>query len=566
MDTANWKIYPQNTALQEELASTLLISKITAQVLINRGITNIREADFFLNGNFNSMHDPFLMKGMDRAVERVLRAKRDNEKVLVFGDYDADGITATSVLLMTLRELGMEPSFYIPNRLTEGYGLNQDVIKKSKEQGFSLLITVDTGISNFKEVSFAKEIGLDLIVTDHHIPDKSISEAFAVLNPKQNDCNYPFKELAGVGIAYKFAMACLGNSCSEYVLNQIIALAAFGTIADVSSLSGENRILVKTGLDIMKRNEFPWISELIRASRLGRKELTAWHIGYILAPMINAAGRLGSANCGVNLMTTRKREIAEKISSFLDRENRTRQAMGKEMMSEALERIEKTINLEEDMVIILSENKWHIGLLGIVASRISERYRKPVVLIGSNGKGSARSAVDFNLYEAFKYSEDCLKGYGGHKSAAGLTIEEKNLKEFSERMNHYGRKKLYGKDLSSTIWADCQINFKDISFSLIEEIQKLEPFGTSNPEPNFISNDVVGESKVVGGGGEHLKMEMQQESFSFGSIWFNFKEEGGFKIENNGRNYDVIYSPHINTWNGREEIQLKIKGIRGKRL
>src|SRR3990172_6372722 len=203
METDNWKIYPQNTALQEELANSLSILKITAQVLINRGIKSTAEADFFLKGNLDDMHDPFLMKGMEKGVERVLKAKRDNEKVLIFGDYDVDGITATSVLLMTLRELGIEPSFYIPNRLTEGYGLNKDVIKKTKEQGFSLLITVDTGISNFKEVAYAKEIGLDLIVTDHHFPDKKIPDAFAVLNPKQNDCKYPFKELAGVGIAYK---------------------------------------------------------------------------------------------------------------------------------------------------------------------------------------------------------------------------------------------------------------------------------------------------------------------------------------------------------------------------
>src|SRR3990172_11317781 len=318
METDNWKIYPQNTVLQEELANSLSISKITAQVLINRGIKSATEADFFLKGSLDDMHDPFLMKGMKKAVERVLKAKRDNEKVLVFGDYDVDGITATSVLLMTLKELGIEPSFYMPNRLTEGYGLNQDVIKKTKKQGFSLLITTDTGIANFKEIELAHEMDLDVIVTDHHLPDKFIPNAFAVLNPKQEGCNYPFKELAGVGIAYKFANGFLGNKYSEGLQNQLTVLTAFGTIADVSSLTGENRILVKSGLELMRKGELLWLRELIKVSGLGDKELNSWHIGFILAPMVNAAGRLGSANCAVNLMTTKNRDVAEKISIFLD--------------------------------------------------------------------------------------------------------------------------------------------------------------------------------------------------------------------------------------------------------
>ena len=585
MENDNWKLYPQNLTLREEIARSLSISKTTAQILINRGIASKEEAIFFLEGGLNDLHNPFLMKDMDKAVERVFKAKKDNEKVLVFGDYDADGVTATSLLLIALREFGITPSFYIPNRLTEGYGLNPEIIKKSNDEGFSLLITADTGINSFREIDLAGEIGLDLIVTDHHLPDSTIPDGFAILNPRQHECNYPFKELAGVGVAYKFARAFLGDKCSEELLNELIILSAFGTVADVASLTGENRILVKEGLWLMKgsriqgfkdssesrdsgdfesltseSNEFTWIEELIKISGFDKKELTSWHVGFLLAPMVNAAGRLGSANYCVNLMTTKKKDVAQKITKFLDKENRTRQSIEKKILEEAKEKIEKSVDLENERVIVLSDEKWHPGILGIVASRISESYSRPAVLIGDNGKGSARSAVDFNIYKALKHCSQYLKSYGGHKSAAGLTIEKEKIKQFCHDINRYGAENLSVKDLALTLWADCEIDFSDISFSLIEEIQKLAPFGIANPEPNLISSNIriEGEPRIVGK--DHLKLKIIQDSTVFNSI--GFKMGGSFDIGQHSETYQVIYSPSFNNWNGRKEIQLKLKGLR----
>jgi len=561
MQNINWKLYPQNETLQEEIANSFSISKTTAQILINRGITTTQEAYLFLRGTLDNLYNPFLMKDMDKAVERVLKAKRDNERVLVFGDYDVDGLTATSLLLMALREIGVESSFYIPNRLVEGYGLNSDVVRKAKEEGFSLLITTDTGMTNFEEIELAKDIGLDAIITDHHLPGKSIPNALAVLNPRQIGCNYPFKELAGVGIAYKFAEAFIGEKCHDELSNHLIVLSTFGTIADVSCLTGENRILVKEGLKLVRKYEFPWLRELIKLTSLKDKELTPWHIGYILAPMINAAGRLGSANYGVNLMTTKKRDTIEKIASYLYDKNSKRQAIEKKILSEAIEKID---NIQNKAIIVLYNNNWHPGVLGIVASRISERYRRPSVLIGKNGKGSARSAIDFNIYEALTFCSNYLKGYGGHKSAAGLTIDEEKINEFIEKINNYASENLKEKDLNLVMWADSMIDLKDLSFPLMEEINNLAPFGASNPEPNFITDNVrlEGEPKIVGEG--HLKFKIAQDSLTFDSI--GFKMAGGLDIDQNHKAYEVIFTPFLDTWNGRRKVQLKIKGLRKKRL
>jgi single-stranded-DNA-specific exonuclease RecJ len=432
-----WKTKPINQSIQNAFAQELNISKITAQLLLNRGIDSAKEAGEFMACSLSSCHDPFLMKGMSQAVERIKSAISRKEKILVYGDYDVDGMTAVTVAYTALKNLGATVETYIPNRLEEGYGLNIGAIKRAERDGVSLIVTVDCGIGSFTEIEHAKAYKIDVIVTDHHeIVGSRLPEACAIINPLQEGCQYPFKHLAGVGIAYKLAKALYEGT--QFMAEDFLDLVSLGTIADVVPLKGENRILAKHGLGEMNRKSRIGLEALAEASGLSGKEISSGHIGFIMGPRINAMGRTGSPQKALDLLMATDKAEALILAKMLNAENRNRQKIEAGILEEALAKVEREVNFKHHKVIVLGSENWHPGVIGIVASRIAERYYRPAILVsldGKHGKGSGRSIDNFNLFAAISQCKDLLVAFGGHEGACGITIEKDKLDDFRQMIN-----------------------------------------------------------------------------------------------------------------------------------
>ncbi len=414
-----WRIKDPDPAIQNELSSALKISKITAQLLANRGISDLREAGSFLQCSLTSCHDPFLLKDMDKAVYRIKQAVSGGEKILVYGDYDVDGMTGVAIIYSALKNLGANVSSYIPNRLEEGYGLNSGAVKRAERDGVNLLITVDCGISSFREIEYANSLRMDVIVTDHHeILESRVPAAYAVINPLQEDCKYPFKHLAGVGIAYKLAKALYENT--PFFAEDFLDLVSLGTVADIVPLIGENRVLAKHGLGELNKRHRVGLRALMKVGGLEGKDISSGHIGFILGPRINAMGRIGSPQKALELLLSEDEDLALKLAKTLDTENRNRQKIEGKVLDEALSKVEREVNFKHHQVIVLASENWHAGVIGIVASRIADRFYRPTILIsmdGKVGKGSGRSVENFHLFEYLLRCKDSLMGFGGHESA-----------------------------------------------------------------------------------------------------------------------------------------------------
>jgi len=562
-----WNIRQSDPDQQKNLSDALGISPIIAQLLINRGLGEIDQARTFLRGDISELYDPFLMKGMPEAVSRISKAIEKKEKIFIHGDYDVDGVTAISILMFTLRNFGIEPVYYVPDRLTEGYGLAEAGVKEAIRIGADLVVTVDCGISSHEEISSLNAHNIDVIITDHHAVPKVLPPAYSIVNPHQKDCAYPDKDLSGVSIAFKLCEAL----CSEFHNSDVwkhLDLVSLGTVSDVAPIVGENRILVKEGLKLFKTNNSnKGIKALIEASGLKRdRDIGSFEIGFILGPRINAAGRLASADIAVELLLTDDNKKAMALAKRLNEANRERQKIEGSTLKAAMSKIERDINFKEHKVIVLHGEDWHTGVIGIVASRISDRFYRPCILISTKdgiGRGSGRSIEDFHLFDALMGCEDILKEYGGHKYACGLTILEKNLDRFKKTINQIADGVLVGDDLIPRLDIDMEIPLSSLDYNIVEEVAGLGPFGEGNEQPVFCSKGLrlSRPARVIKG--EHIKLWVTDGNKNFDAIGFGLARDGDIEpFLNRFPEFDLAYTVSLNTWQGLNTIQLKIEDIR----
>lgn len=533
-------------------------SPVMCTLLKNRGIDSVQDLQKFIHPELENLYDPFLLPDMNEAVKKIKDAFDCNKKITIYGDYDADGVTSTSILYKFLKSAGCDVNYYIPNRFDEGYGLNKDALDEIIKYGSKLVITVDCGISSIEEVEYCKKSGADIIITDHHECGSAIPDTL-VINPKRKDSVYPFSELSGAGVAFKLIEALSGefNDTDAY---EYIDLVSIGTIADIVPLVDENRVLVKYGLEKIRNTKNYGITALAETAGILLESITSRQVGYTLAPRINAAGRMGSAKAAVKLFTTDDKTEALKLSRMLCDANSERQKIEEKIFNEADEMIKENDNF----VIVLEAPNWHIGVIGIVASKLTEKYNRPVVLLSRDGKccrGSARSVPGFNIYEAFLKCSDLLLRFGGHSQAAGLSIEYELIPEFDKRINAVAFKMVSKIALAPVLSAECIIDADDMTLKLADEIKLLEPFGMDNPVPVFIYNEaVIDDIKTVGAQDKHLKIRLKCGENTVDAIAFNM----GYNIEGYKRQdfIDLAFSINKNVWNERENVQLVVKDMR----
>ncbi len=561
-----WEIYPPNPSLQETFSKELEISPLTAQVLANRGISEIDQAYQFLHPSLSHLYSPFLMKDMDKAVHRVIQALSEREQVLIYGDYDVDGVTSAAILTLIFQSLKFPHRYYIPHRIERGYGLHPDIIEEFAQQGVNLIITADCGISDMDAIKRAQELGVDIIITDHHEVPNEIPPACAVLNPKQGDCSFPFKSLAGVGVVFNLIIA-LRSTLRERGawkdgevpnLRRYLDLVAMGTVADLVPLLDENRIFVQFGLE-----------ELTKATRLGTRVLkevcglkdgiiTTGTVGFKLAPRINAAGRLGEAQRAVELLVAQDLKKAEGIARELNLENSRRQRLEEDILKEVTGWIEGDDRLLQRSSLVFSSQSWHPGVIGIVASRLVEQYFRPTILIsldGDRGKGSGRGIEGFDIYSGIKMCSPLLVSFGGHRSAVGLAIEREKIEAFTGRFEELVSQGCKPSDFVPTIRIDSEVALSCIERDLIEELSSLAPFGPSNPKPVFCSREItVRDSKVVGE--NNLKLRVEEDAI-YDAIGFQMGHLHPLESQRIG----IAFVPQINEWQGMKNIQLELRDV-----
>jgi len=554
-----WVLHEQDPDRASHISNSLDCSPIVGQVLLNRNIKTVDEAAAFFSPSTDKLHDPFLVKDMDTAIDRLRGAIERRERILVFGDYDVDGISGTALLVRELDALGCPTYYAIPNRLVEGYGLNEEQVRKAHREGVKLIITVDNGVSSHAEIKLAAHLGMEVIVCDHHEPEGELPPALAVLNPKRSDSTYPFRDLSGVGVTFKFVSALLGN------VPENLDFAALGTIADIVPLVDENRILARAGLEMMNGNQNlpPGLRELCKVSGLEGRQIHAGNVAFQLAPRINAVGRLGVGQLGVQLLLTTSQQLAQRIARKLDEENRNRQAIEDEMLNQALEKVEQQFDPDRDFSIVLCDDRWHPGVIGIVASRLVERFHRPVILVALGaeiGKGSARSIQNFHIYDALSKCQQHLVTFGGHKYAAGLTLESSKFEAWRSAFEHICREQLAEDDLHPVIRADAMLELSQITRKLLAQFEELAPHGSANPVPTFTTCgvEVAGSIRVLRGG--HLKFAVRQAGKTLAVIGFNMEEYEGLLA--NCSLIDILYTPQFNTYQGTTSIQLSLRDIR----
>jgi single-stranded-DNA-specific exonuclease len=536
------------------------------QLLINRGISEQKQAEAFLSPALSHLHDPYLFRDMERAIDRISQAVREQEQVLIYGDYDVDGITSVSLMVRVLAKvLPGKVLFYLPKRLEEGYGLHLSSLEKALAKGTSLIITVDCGISAIEEASYLKEKGIDLIITDHHEPPPQLPEAFAIINPKVPDCGYPFPQLAGVGVAFKLlqGLARAIPQIQERIF-QNLDLVAFGTVADIVPLLDENRVLVKYGLEQLAKTENVGFKALIQSAGLQNRVINAGQIGFVLAPRINAAGRMGNPSIGVKLFLTNDPLQAMDYAKQLETENQSRQETENIVLREAKAQIEADPKLAEEFALVLAGEGWHLGVIGIVASRLVDLYNKPVILIGldgDEGRGSGRSIAGFNLFEAIEACSGELIRFGGHEFAAGLTVARDRIPAFRDAFLTIAREKLKREDLIPSLKIESIIDLSSTTLDLIHELGKLAPCGPANPTPVLGCRDLkLVDYKNVGENGKHLKIRVKDRDVVRDAIGFNlghFQEELACTQE-----IDLAFSLEENIWNGSSHVQLNLKDVK----
>lgn len=559
-----WHVKECNREKAGGLAAELDVSPIVTGILLERGFTTAEAMREFLYGSSKPFHDPFLMKDMQKAVQRICMAVQNGEKITVYGDYDVDGITASSLLYTYLKSVGACVDTYIPKRENEGYGLNDAALTFLAENGTGLVVTVDCGISGVHEVEQAPD-SLDIIITDHHTVPEVLPPAFAVVNPKQPGCAYPFKNLSGVGVAFKLCQALDFNKGSSEYWSGLTELAALGTVADIVPLVGENREIVRRGLAAMKNTKLPGLQALIEASGCCQASITSENIGFMLAPRLNAVGRLEHAQSAVELLTCDNREKAAAIAEKLNRENALRQEISREIMQDAEAMLAEQEHI--DTAIVLASENWHQGVIGIVASRLVDKYHLPVILLsvcGDIAKGSCRSIPALNLYEAINAESDILLQFGGHHQAAGLTLPTDKIEEFRCRFRAYVQEHLLADDYYPQLEVDCVLSDNgSITVLDLEQLTLLEPFGCNNPAPVFaFTNAVLGNHRAIGKDRSHLQFSVSKGDNSYKAVMWN--QAGLLPVLYDGMLADIAFMPRINVWNGESSVQLQALSIRQK--
>ncbi len=547
------------------LSDALGVPLVIASVLLNRNITTPEAADTFLSKSIKNVHHPFLLKDAKKASERIKEAVENKENIVIYGDYDVDGITSTAILYMFLKSLGANVSYYIPNRSDEGYGINIAALEKIQKTGAGLLITVDCGITAVNEVEFAKALGFCVIITDHHTCKQKIPDAYAVINPKQPECSYPFKDLAGVGVAFKLILATaltMNLSAQEY-FDRFIDIVGVGTIADVVSLQDENRIFVTYGMQALKRSKNAGLRALFDVAGIKDRPINTSLISFMVAPRINAAGRVGSAKDAVELLITTDENAAQHIASDLEAENRSRQLTEQQILSEALEMINNDPSFKEKKVIVLSKENWHHGVIGVVASRLVDKFYKPAILISLKdgiGKGSGRSIKGFNLFDALTNCSDLLLKYGGHELAAGLGLNFDGIAEFDKAINKYAESHLSDEDAIAYINIDQLLEPCDLNLKNAQMLSVLEPFGMGNPQPVFAILNTNLVSKRVISDGRHAKLTLSKNGKNIDAIGFGMAPQLSNLFV--GSKLDIAFTMGINVFRGEKSLQLILKDIR----
>ena len=555
---------PEHAEAISNLMEVLNVPESIARLLAIRGISSFEDAKQFFRPTLNELHDPFLMKDMDRASERLSLAIRTNEKVLVYGDYDVDGTTATAIMYSFLKEFGVEVDYYIPHRFKEGYGINPEGIQYAHEIGANVIVSVDCGITAIEEAVEIKSLGMDLIICDHHTVGEQLPDAFAILDPKREDCGYPFDGLSGAGVGFKLVQATLARlGLPAQVAYKYLDLLAISIASDIVPIIDENRILMWAGLDRLRTEPRIGIQALMNLIRLPQAELDTKKIVFSIGPRINAAGRMGDASAAVRLLIANDELEAKLMARELEGINAKRRDTDTTTMNEAVQQIEEQLNMDRISALVLFDANWHLGVIGIVASRLVDQYHRPAIMLSEvDGKikGSARSIRGFNIYEAIRECEDLLEQFGGHEYAAGLTLKDGALKEFRNRMNSKAIEELSGNSFEAELLVDAEIQLADIDGKFWKLLHQFQPYGPANTKPIFVSNGlkVVGVPSIVGNG--HLKLRVRQENSPvFDAIGFNMHEF--MPKVRDGKLFNIAYELEENTWNGNTALQLHLRDI-----
>jgi single-stranded-DNA-specific exonuclease len=564
---ARWNMGAADEARVQEWVEQFNISPLLARLLVVRGMTQTEHVADFLYGGTEQAHDPFLLDGMAAAVERIRMAIQMGERIRIYGDYDADGVSSTTLMVHLLRQLNCQFDYYIPHRVHEGYGLNEGALDKAHAAGVTLLITVDTGISAVQQIAYAKTLGIDVIVTDHHEPPEILPEAYALINPKKPGCPYPFKQLAGVGVALKLAQALLGRWPEE-----LTEYAAIGTVADLMTLQGENRIIVKQGLKAMRATSNYGIKALLGVANVPVREVNSSHIGFALAPRINASGRLENADAAVRLLTTESEQEAEQLAFDLDLLNKERQKLVEEMTKEAIALVERRKQETGELppVIVAAQEGWNVGVIGIVASKLVDKFYRPTVVLGIDpatgmAKGSARSIAGFDLYQGLSRCHDLMDHFGGHQMAAGMTLSQEHLPELEHRLGVLAQEWLEPEDWSPLLQADLACNLGDVTVDVVQQLEQLAPYGMGNPSPKFVFTDLLlSDMRTMGKEQQHLKLSLcskqRPEAGSYDAVAFG--KAGVSEWLSSAAPIEVLGELSINEWNGVRKPQIMVADLR----
>ncbi|WP_339063894.1 single-stranded-DNA-specific exonuclease RecJ [Tepidibacillus marianensis] len=554
-----WFIQDIDRNIVDQLVQEYGLDPIVARLLAIRGIKERETIDRFLNQDISLLHDPFLFLAMKKAVDRVHTAIVKGEKILIYGDYDADGVTSTTIMYKTLKQLGANFDYYIPNRFTEGYGLNKDALEAAAQKGFQVVITVDTGISAVDEADLAKKLGLDLIITDHHEPQQTLPDAFAILNPKTPGETYPFKLLAGVGVAFKYSHALLGRVPTDY-----LDIAAIGTIGDLVPLLDENRIIASNGLNQLTQTKHIGLQAMIEESGLTGKKITAGHVGFVIAPRINASGRLETADHAVRLFIAEDHQVAKELAEVLGSINQERQGIVEQITKEAFDLIEQQ-GMQNDQVLVIAKENWNVGVIGIVASRIVEKYYRPTIILHIDpetkmAKGSARSIAGYDIFQALTEAKDLLPHYGGHPAAAGLSIKEEDIPLLRQKLNQLAVLWLREEDFIPVEKVDMVCSLEQITIPLIEQIERMEPFGMGNPTPKWMIEQIeVNKVATIGNEKQHLKLIVTNQSRMIEALAFkmgHLNKEIAASSE-----IQLLGELNINEWNGERKPQIMVRDL-----
>ncbi len=558
---------PESVESVRELKQKLGVPDEIARLLVLRNVRSFDDAKTFFRPETVELHDPFLMRDMEAAADRLSAAVRGTEKVLIYGDYDVDGTTATALLYLFLKQFGADVSYYIPHRFKEGYGISSDGVQHAIDEGVDLVVSVDCGISAVEEAEVLRKNGVDLIVCDHHTVGEVLPDAVAVLDPKRPDCGYPFDGLSGAGVGFKLAQAATRKlGLPPDTVEGFLDLVAVSIASDIVPVVGENRMMMREGLDLINRQPRPGIRALMDACNMKPGQVSTTDIVFNIGPRINAAGRMGDASLAVELMISQEPAGAARRAGELEQINRKRRKTDSQTMEEAQQRLEERYDIDEISSMVLFDPGWHLGVIGIVASRLVDRFYRPVVmlsLVDGMVKGSARSIKGFNIYDALRECDDLLVQFGGHEYAAGLTMEEEKLPEFRHRLDEIAKSSLSENDFEPELSIDAPLDLDQVDRKFWKLLSQFEPFGPGNSKPVFASQgvEVVGVPAIVGKG--HLKMQLRQNGSSvFDAIGFNMHEYMPVVRESGGGPLDVAFVIEENFWRERRSLQLQLRDVK----